>query len=94
MLQIVRGGTVKSYYFPSSFLPLFRLEDLHLLEMSSYHAEMRSGKKKKGVMTPTINCTLSDLVLVLLSSSLGAKGEGVKLKFVMFSQLSRIGSSR
>jgi len=54
---------------------------------------MRSGKKKKGVMTPTINCTLSDLVLVLLSSSLGAKGKGVKLIFVMFSQLSRIGTS-
>lgn len=51
------------------------------------------GRRRKECDVAYDNCTLSDLVLVLLSSSLGAKGKGVKLIFVMFSQLSRIGTS-
>jgi len=47
------------------------------------------GRRRKECDVAYDNCTLSDLVLVLLSSSLGAKGEGVNLIFVMFTQLSR-----
>ena len=90
----MRGGTVKSYYLLPRF---FLYSDLKtcIIYLRCLHITQRCGvgRRRKECDVAYDNCTLSDLVLVLLSSSLGAKGEGVKLIFVMFTQLSRIGSS-
>eukprot|EP00985_Skeletonema_marinoi_P035023 scaffold45423_cov153-Skeletonema_marinoi.AAC.2 len=90
---MVRGGTVKSYYLLPRFFLYSDLKTCIYLRCLHITQRCGVGRRRKECDVAYDNCTLSDLVLVLLSSSLGAKGKGVKLIFVMFSQLSRIGTS-
>ena len=85
----MRGGTVKSYYLLPRFFLYSDLKTCIYLRCLHITQRCGVGRRRKECDVAYDNCTLSDLVLVLLSSSLGAKGKGVKLIFVMFSQLSR-----